>query len=667
MGKSHVWVQGEEKMKRHSKLSGPFCMMLLALGALAFVATNPTPARAVVVQCINSVNISKSCVTPRLVGDKDDCTITLTDTDTTCHNDYQVNSASDVVHAKAGDVPESGLAISAATPGTPSTGTACSTSSGLPCTIAPGGSVSFEDNNYTIVSGDATLSMAELDDTGTINFQNTCDNNAGGTGTGCNTTAVDENQVASTTVLTCSVSIDKQVSCDGGTTWYDVTTGTGADDPTGTLTLDKTKCVGTDAFDSTSATNIEVRYIITNTGTDALGSCSATESNGLILGTSSGTQTITGVNATFTSSATQTVGPEIKACSTALETAEGSGDTASVGCTCATPVTSGSRTVSGTDSAVFACASPGLSVVKNCSAQTSGTTNSFTIDVSNTGGVDLTNCNVTDEYQANDTCTDITLVSPVDATSSLSPTGSGNYSISAGGSLPQFSGSISGLSANACNQASVDCTISGTTTHITASGQSTCAVGTGCDTRTAGFWGTHPSITQTVLGSGLQSCGFTITSTLAVNSCSATEDICSVGSDSNTLGIAPQDMQLVRQCMAAELNFAASTIDGGSCSNTSPGIDSTLADCCGTAGVCALGGTPVNGATVDSCISALDAFNSLETTITNSTLLTSPGPADSSLCQASNGDGIVNTGPCGGARTYVYVTKTNNGKHNGKP
>jgi hypothetical protein len=51
---------------------------------------------------------------------------------------------------------------------------------------------------------------------------------------------------------------------------------------------------------------------------------------------------------------------------------------------------------------------------------------------------------------------------------------------------------------------------------------------------------------------------------------SATEDICSVGRDAQTLNFFPQQLQLERQCMAANLNVAATIEGGGDCVGAFP-------------------------------------------------------------------------------------------------
>jgi hypothetical protein len=796
-------------MKRLPNFSGLFCTMLLALAALAIMAATSTPAQA---QCGITATIAKNCVSPKIVGENIDCTITLTNNDA-CGNTYQVNSGSDVINSSS-DVTDPGLPISAATPGTPPVGTPCAPGNPptLPCTLAVGGSVTFHDNSYTIVSGDYSLNTVHsLPDKGNINMTDLCNNNSGG----CSTNPANEQPTASTTVESCSVTIDKQISCDGGTTWTNATTastgvvtgtctgftgdpiqvryvyqntgdatlnscnihdvtaqtalttgGTAFTQDTSVGTLDSggsavttsaittsngtdlltcnatgpnydtanidcvcgsstihadahdtanfscetcsveidkqvkcgtgsyvdvfgtddsentnvpptadtvtESCTGVDAFTGHTADNIAVQYKITNTGADNLTSCTTGETNVAITGFG----TITGAPTSITSGSSPTiVGPFTNACSDTLVANEGNGDTGSISCTCAPLLNNNaSKTASFTDTALFKCLAPGLSVSKTCNAQTGGTTNTFTVDVSNNGGVDLTSCDVTDAYEPGTDCPATLDGSQVPVTL----TDATGLDISAGNSAPTINGSISGLSADVCNQASVTCTIAGTADTITATSQSTCTVGAGCDTRTPGFWGTHPTITQEVIndnGGGLLSCGLDITQTLANQDCSATQDICSVGSDSNTLGIDPSDMQLVRQCMAAEINFAASAQDGGNCSNTVTGIANVLTACCGAGGVCATGGTAVGLNTVSSCIGALDAFNSLETTIANSKYLTSPGPADSSQCQIAGGDNFVNpndnTGAgtfsgCGGTRTYASSGHTNNG-HHGKP
>jgi hypothetical protein len=777
-------------MRRLPNFSGLFCTMLLALGALAFMVATPRPTLA---QCGVNVGMAKNCATPKVVGDKTDCTITLTNQDN-CSNTYQINSGKDLIHASGGDVTESGLPISAVS-GT----TTCTVSGSLPCNLAPAASVTFHDNNYTIVSGDYNLTNHHLTDTGTINMTDLCNVDD----TGCdNVDTFDETAGASTTVQSCSVTIDKQISCDGGTTWaetgagdsgngpctgftgddiqvryvyqntgsvdlascniHDVTgqtaettTGTtftqdtsvgtithggsaitssvittsdgstlltcnaagpnydtanidcvcgtssihadahdtanfscescsvqidkqvscagggyvdvfGADDNLNSNTpptadTDIKTCIGYDAYTGHTADNIAVQYVIKNTGADGLNTCTAGETNTAITGTA----TITGTPASLTASQTATEGPFNNLCSPTLIANELSGeDTATIGCTCDTLTNNTTvKTVGFHDTAGFDCQAPGLNVTKTCSPQTGGTTNDFTIDVKNSGGVNLTNCNVTDAYQANDTCTNITLVSPVDATSSLSPAGNGNYSINAG-DTQSFTGSLTGLAANACNQASVDCTLEGTSTHVTGTSQSTCEVSAGCETRTPGFWKTHPDTSYAVMtaaGGFIESCGLDLNNVMAGVDCSAIEDMCSLGQDAAKLGIDPTQANLIFQCAAAELNLAVTQQDGGNCGNTIPNSILTFDQCCGLAGACAI----ADPALISGCQAAVGAFNAQydTTTLTSGSVLNNPG-ASPGNCQAANGNLFVNDQSggtdCSGSRTYLTKSKGGN-------
>jgi len=165
----------------------------------------------------------------------------------------------------------------------------------------------------------------------------------------------------------------------------------------------------------------------------------------------------------------------------------------------------------------------------------------------------------------------------------------------------------------------------------------------GCFTRTPGFWGTHPAITQAVLGAGLPSCGLVVNTTAAATPVSSTEDICSVGTDSKANHTSPQQVQLIRQCMSAALNLAATAHapTPGDCNSVSPGISSQFDTCCtGPTSVCDSGASP---AAIDAsgCIGILDRFNNLETTFD---IGVGQGRAEPSACQASKNNGFLNPG-----------------------
>src|SRR5437899_61130 len=153
----------------------------------------------------------------------------------------------------------------------------------------------------------------------------------------------------------------------------------------------------------------------------------------------------------------------------------------------------------------------------------------------NTGTGALQNCVVTDKVFPHDpTC-------PPTTTTSTDVTVTGVASLPAGQSTTVM-GSVTGLTTNACNTVSVTCEIKDSVDPANpsqpkktppATDQDVCAAAPpkNCFTRTPGFWGTHPHITQRVLGTGLPSCGLVVNTTAAATPVSSTEDICSVGTD----------------------------------------------------------------------------------------------------------------------------------------
>src|SRR5438067_318690 len=165
----------------------------------------------------------------------------------------------------------------------------------------------------------------------------------------------------------------------------------------------------------------------------------------------------------------------------------------------------------------------------------------------------------------------------------------------------------------------------------------------GCFTRTPGFWGLHPAVTRAVLGGGLPSCGLVVNTTAPATPVSATEDICSVGTDSKANNTSPQQVQLIRQCMSAALNLAATAHapQPGDCNSVFPGITQMFNTCCtGPTSVCDSGASP-GAIDASGCIGSLDRFNSLETTID---IGVSQGSANPGPCQASKNNGFLNPG-----------------------
>jgi hypothetical protein len=183
-------------------------------------------------------------------------------------------------------------------------------------------------------------------------------------------------------------------------------------------------------------------------------------------------------------------------------------------------------------------------------------------------------------------------------------------------------------------------TTTSTTTTTTSSTTTTTTFPAVCLTRGPGFWGNHPFLIESNDPRSLdllplEVCGTTLVSTSAGGAFSTTEAICSVGTDGKILG--PQLTQLVRQCTTALLNVAASTTLDGSCGGAFPGLDELLTGCCGDASVCT--GDTVPGLSVGKCIDRLDAF--INTTGDTLNFPFQTGPADSSICRASKGNGVV--------------------------
>jgi hypothetical protein len=124
---------------------------------------------------------------------------------------------------------------------------------------------------------------------------------------------------------------------------------------------------------------------------------------------------------------------------------------------------------------------------------------------------------------------------------------------------------------------------------------------------------------------------------------SATEDMCFGGRDFRGV-TSPQQLQLIRQCMAAQLNVAASVAGDGGCT-TFPfdtgtiGVAALLGECCD--GLCTSGATG-QAISESTCIDRLDAFNNSDDTLDTFGPFVQPGPAQSQSCQEANGNEWVN-------------------------
>ncbi len=150
-----------------------------------------------------------------------------------------------------------------------------------------------------------------------------------------------------------------------------------------------------------------------------------------------------------------------------------------------------------------------------------------------------------------------------------------------------------------------------------------------CLTRTPGFWGTHPHITELFVP--VTVCGNPITQTPAGTCDSSSEAMCvSPGRESKRNRAYAQ---LVRQLTAVKLNLAATAANGGFCGGN---IQNKIDQCEGLCGE--------NQKTISEsgCIDELAGFNETQDTFTITPApFDSPGPADPTQCRAANGNGIV--------------------------
>lgn len=420
-------------------------------------------------------------------------------------------------------------------------------------------------------------------------------------------------KTVSVAINECAVRVDKQVSCNGGTTWVDV--GAAADDVT-------QFCIGVN-----DVSQIRVRHQVENIGETSLFQCTLNESNTLF-NVAPGTVVntlplIAGASTPFLP------GPGQPLCSNALDALEP--NTATVSCFCTAGLNPDLK-ASADDTANIECVSPRLSVIKQCPNPNSDATAEVQISVANPGNVALTNCQVTDTVFLDDpTCP----AGPAGGTSvTLAP--AGNFNLAPGGNQP-LTGTVT-LDADACNTVSVSCTVAGTGVTVTGRDDAVCpGPGKGCLTRTPGFWGNHPAITAQFLD--VEVCGVTLDTTASGDTSSATEAICSVGRDGQILG--SQRTQLVRQCTAAALNIAASTEGGGSCSTEFPNLTAQFAACCGDVSVCT--DDDASSQQITSCIERLDAFNNSTDTLEPFGDFLSPGPANSAICRDARNNNVVVT------------------------
>jgi hypothetical protein len=426
----------------------------------------------------------------------------------------------------------------------------------------------------------------------------------------------------------CRVRVDKQVSCDGGLTWQD--SGLVAANEDGT----SSPCVAWNASTTGDGTNLPaegilVRYLARNDSPGTVFNCSLQDSN----------PGLPGVVSPFDIPPELTIGPFASlpvACSEEL--ADWEPDTATLSCFCS-PDLDINSTASATDGADFDCQEPGLEVVKYCLPPdlVRGVVQ-IEIQVANTGEADLVDCVATDEISLDDdTCpagegsgTPVTLIPETfDLLSGSAP-------ITVTGETP------CPVAGDACSTTSVTCDVAGAAmpTTITVQADDLCLpCGEDCLTRAASFWGKRPQITEEFLP--VNSCAIEINNTFSSTNGSSTEDLCFGSRDFKAADTFVQQLQLIRQCTAAQLNIAATSAGGGSCETAFPGINQTIASCCDD--LCSSGASSAEiGAS--GCIELLIAFNDLRDTLDPFGSLIQPGSTQPSECRQSTGDGFVNPG-----------------------
>lgn len=493
----------------------------------------------------------------------------------------------------------------------------------------------------------------------------------------------------------CGVKVDKQVSCNGGA-FVD-----------GTLVSDNED--GTDGCSAINGQTVAIKYRFQNTGNTTLtcngdssvspgvtlgltdtyvaggAACNVTadcHGSGICPGAGShcvpfpttGEGTLAGgLTSSFISNS------NVTACSSTLNTAESLGDKAVLDCTCnADTHVENNVAVSADDIAQIqcngtstfttqkTCVPPGKACTVDadcpssysCTAgQCSNTTFVSDVKVTNTG-TNQESCAISDQVLTAQVCGTLpSCASPLTGgtpvTMSPNPlivTGSTVACGTAGNPACNFgdsTGALSAITATACNQACVTCTPDGGTALAPQAVQAECPVGS-CFSRTPGYWGTHPQVTNTLLP--LIICGITLTTTNAGSAGSATEDLCGTGGpDFKPNNTSPQQLQLIRQCTSAALNMKASgsgDLGAGTaaCEGVDPGIAAAFGNCCvGTGSTCDSGASSkvIN---TSSCITILDAFNNQFEGSTFQSVGLTNSPAQPGQCQIANGNGFVNPG-----------------------
>src|SRR5437762_1212271 len=305
---------------------------------------------------------------------------------------------------------------------------------------------------------------------------------AGLTQNSCNTTAVTCEIVGSVdpanpaarkkltataqdTCETCSVKVDKQIKCGAGP-FIDVGCETNNEDGTAS-------CLGWNAFTgngtSVAAEALTVQYLAKNTGGTALFSCTVTDSNTAISSTAvslgdvaqGGTSNPVPINTT---------------CSDTLDASEP--DTATRSCFCPADLNP-NFVATAKDTASFDCQTPGLVVTKVCALRDTNGNSAVTITVKNAGTADLENCTVTDTNFTDAACPASGTPSGTSSAAAVNPS---TIASLGHGSTATATGTVAGLTKDACNTVTVTCEIKGSEDPsnpghqktLTATAQDTC-------------------------------------------------------------------------------------------------------------------------------------------------------------------------------------------------
>src|SRR5438477_404566 len=249
---------------------------------------------------------------------------------------------------------------------------------------------------------------------------------------------------AKDTCETCSVKVDKQIKCGAGP-FVDVGFVTNNEDGTAS-------CLGWNAFTvngtSVAAEALTVQYVAQNTGGTALFGCTVTDSNTAIsstaisIGDVAQGGTSSRVRRNTTCSCTRSSGVRY---------------TETVSCFCTADLNPNFKATA-KDSASFDCQTPGLTVTKDCALRDVNGNSAVTITVTNTGSAALANCKVTDTNVTDGSCVTPPGLPAGGNAVSVSPN---MFDLGVGAPAVTATGTITGLTQNSCNAASVTCEIVG--------------------------------------------------------------------------------------------------------------------------------------------------------------------------------------------------------------